>query len=122
MTFGKYETPKPTPVPTFLQYLRTVGKGVEGKTRFQVDIVWTPGKFDNVTLQTHAFRYQCDSNHPLYLEMQEYLKSEVSKGSSPRLDIVIDSVETREITLSENTKIKGTWEKLGTNAYKFKNP
>lgn len=122
MTFGKYETPKPPTVPTFLQFIRTAGKGIEGKTRFQVDIVWTPGKFDNVTLQTHAFRYQCDSSHPLYVEMQEYLKDQLSKGSSPRLNIVIDSLETREITLSEDSKTKGSWEKLGANAFKFKNP
>lgn len=122
MPFGKYETPKPEPVPTFLQYVRTIGKGVEGKTKFQVDIVWLPGKFQNVTLQTHAFRYQCAENHPLFVEMVEYINSEFSKGSSPRLDIVVSSIELREIDLSENTKIKGAWEKLGANAFKFKNP
>lgn len=122
MPFGKYETPKPTPTPTFLQYVKTIGKGVEGKTKFQVDIVWFPGKFDNVTLQTHAFRYQCDPNHPLYTEMQEYIKNAVSTGVCPRLDIVVDSIEDRTIDLTENPKIKGTWEKLGSNAYKYKNP
>jgi len=122
MPFGKYETPKPTPIPTFLQYIKTISKGVEGKTRFQVDIIWLPGKFDNVTLQTHAFRYQCDSNHPLYLEMQEYVKNNFSEGQHPRVDIVIDSIAEREITLSENFKVKGSWEKLGSNAWKYKNP
>lgn len=122
MPFGKYETPKPTPVPTFLQYIKTVGKGVEGKTRFQVDIVWMPGKFNNVTLQTHAFRYQCDENHPLYTEMQEYIRNAVLTGVCPRLDIVIDSIADRTIDLTENPKVKGTWENLGGNAYKYKNP
>ena len=122
MAFGKYETPKPPQVPTFLQYLRTIGKGVEGKTKFQVDIIWLPGKFQNVTLQTHAFRYQCDENHPLFGEIQGYIEVEVSKDSSPRLDIVIDSIKERTIDLGENPKVNGTWEKLGQNAYKFKTP
>ncbi len=122
MPFGKYETPKPTPTPTFLQYLRTIGKGVEGKTKFQVDIVWTPSKFNNVTLQTHAFRYQCDENHPLFSEMQVYISDEFTKGVSPRLNIVIVSIENREIEIIEDFKVKGQWEKMGGNAYKYKNP
>lgn len=122
MPFGSYETPKPTPTPTFLQYIRTISKGVEGKTKFQVDIIWTPGKFNNVTFQTHAFRYQCDENHPLYLEAQEYIKDELLKDFSPRLDIVILSIEERKIELIENQKVKGKWEKLGQNAVKYKNP
>lgn len=122
MTFGKYEASKPVTVPTFLQFIKSCSKGVEGKTKFQVDIVWLPGKFDNVTLQTHAFRFVCDPNHPLYEEMQAYLNAQIVSGSSPRLDIVIDSIEGREITLVENIKTKGTWEPLGSNAVKFKNP
>jgi len=122
MAFGKYETPKPTPVPTFLQFLKTLSKGAEGKTRFQVDIIWLPGKFQNVTLQTHAFRYQCSEDHPLFTEIQEYLEGQKSKNFSPRLDIIVDSIDDRTIDLVENEKIKGQWEKLGTNAMKYKNP
>lgn len=122
MPFGTYETPKLPTIPTFLQFLRTCGKGVEGKTKFQVDIIWLPGKFQNVTLQTHAFRYICSEDHPLFTEAVEYVKSEHAKGSSPRLDIVIDSLEGKTITLTEDSKRKGTWEPLGQNAMKFKNP
>lgn len=122
MPFGTYETPKPTPIPTFLQYVKTLSKGAEGKTKFQVDIIWLPGKFQNVTLQTHAFRYQCSENHPLFAEIQEYLKGEAIKNFSPRLNIVIDSIDNRTITLTEDGKVKGVWEKLGNNAWKYKNP
>lgn len=122
MPFGKYEPTIKPPLPTFFQYIRTIGKGVEGKTKFQVDIIWLPGKFNNVTLQTHAFRYQCSEDHPLYGEIQEYLQLEISKGSSPRLDIVIDSIEDKTIDLTENPKVGGTWEKMGTSAFRFKNP
>lgn len=121
MPFGTYETPKPPTVPTFLQFVKTIAKGAEGKTKFQVDIIWLPGKFQNVTLQTHAFRYQCSENHPLFAEIQQYLEGEKTKNFSPRLDIVIDSIDDRTITLTENERIKGNWEKLGANAYKYKN-
>jgi len=120
MPFGTYDTPKPEPTPTFLQFVRTISKGVEGKTKFTVDIIWLPGKFDNVTLQTHAFRYQCSPSHPLYNEMREYVQSFESTNSSPRLEIVIASIEERKITLQENPKFKGCWEKLGSNAFRFK--
>lgn len=119
MSFGSYETPKPVTVPTFLQYTKTCGKGVQGKTKFGVQIIWLPGKFDNVTLQTHAFRYICDSNHPLYNEVQEYLKLVVCGNRHRRLDIIIDSVEDKTITVQESTRVNGTWEKLGANGYKF---
>lgn len=120
MPFGSYETPKPTPTPTFLQYLKTVGKGVEGKTKFAVDIIWLPGKFDNVTLQTHAFRYICDPDHPLYSAIKSYLSGEIPRDNDCQLQIVITSIGERTIEVLENPKAKGSWEKLGTNAMKFK--
>lgn len=120
MPFGSYETPKPATVPTFLQYTKTCGKGVQGKTKFGVEIIWLPGKFDNVTLQTHAFRYICDPDHPLYNEVKQYLNTVVAGNSYKRLDIVIDSLENKTITVQESIKISGCWEELGSNAVKFK--
>lgn len=122
MQFGTYDTPKPETKPTFNQYIKTIGKGVEGKTKFQVDIVWLPGKFDNVTLQTHAFRYICDPSHVLYTELPPYLEQLLYEGRAPRLDIVISSIEARRISLFDDPKKMGQWEKLGSNALKFKNP
>lgn len=120
MPFGKYETPKLPTTPTFLQYIKTIGKGVEGKTRFQIDVIWLPGKFDNLTLQTHAFRYLCDPNHPLYAEIPAYLSSRINEDSDPRLSIVIDCVKDKTIDLTEDIKVMGRWTSLGENAYKFK--
>lgn len=117
-----YEAPKRNVPPTFLQYLKTCNKSVEGKTRFGVEIVWLPGKFDNVTLQTHAFRYIADNDHPLYDEVQEYLKSEGGNATSKRLDITILSMEDSTISLSESSRKTGTWKRLGNNGYKFDEP
>lgn len=120
MPFGTYETPKLPAIPTFLQYIKTCGKGVEGKTKFAVDIMWLPGKFNNVTLQTHAFRYICDENHPLYAEIIGYIDSLGPSAYVPRLEIIINSLEQKTIEVLDTSKKQGSWEKLGANAYKFK--
>lgn len=120
MSFGTYDTPQTTPPPTFLQYVKTVSRGVEGKTKFAVDIVWMPGKFDNVTLQTHAFRYICNEGHPLYTDVKQYFKDLVLGSVSSQLEIVIDSIEERKISVLESTRKRGEWSQLGSNAFKFK--
>lgn len=122
MKFGTYDTPKPEAKPTFNQFIKTCGKGVEGKTRFQVEVVFLPGKFDNLTIQTHAFRYICDANHPLYNELPVYLQQCILEGKAPRLDVVIASIEERRISIFDDPKKMGQWEKLGSTVIKFKNP
>lgn len=120
MSFGSYDTPTPPKTPTFLQYCKTAPKGVEGKTKFGVEIIWLPGKFQNVTLQTHAFRYICDESHPLYNEAIEYLKVVGDGSTVKRLDIVIDSIQNKKISIVESKVKSGHWEPLGQNAFKFK--
>lgn len=119
MAFGSYDTPKPVRVPTFLQYLRVCPKGVQTGTKFPIEIVWLPGKFDNVTLQTYAFRYSAGSNHPLYDEFQQYFEGVVTKNKYPRLDITIDSIKDGKISILENPKKMGFWENLGETGRKF---
>lgn len=120
MPFGSYDAERPKSLPTFLQYIKTANKNLQGKTKFGVEVIWLPGKFDNVTLQTHAFRFICSSAHPLYNEAKEYAATVVDGNTRKRLDIIIDSIEDGTITVSESTKVNGHWEKLGTNAVKFK--
>lgn len=119
MPFGSYEAEKPTPIPTFLQYCKTCSKQVEGKTKFAVDVVWLPGKFDNVTLQTHAFRFICSSSHPLYKDIIGYFGIIKPGIPNQRLEVIIDNLEEKQITVVESSKKKGEWSKLGSNAFKF---
>ena len=112
MPFGTYDLPEPERKPTFLQYLKTtkLAKGVEGKTKYPVEVIWLPGKFDNVTLQTHAFRYVATPNHPLYNDCIEYCKMlkreydtfEGTVFTTPRLDIVITSIADKSIEVTPN--------------------
>lgn len=123
--FGTYDTPKMPVIPTFLQYLKTANrKGVENKTKFPVEIIWLPGKFDNVTLQTHAFRYVASPNNPLYGDIIDYADEcwteEATKPGTkyPRLEIVILDFDAKTIAVTENDKKLIVWEPLGANALK----
>lgn len=118
MPFGSYEPSEPAKVPTFLQYVKTTHKGVEGKTKFTVDIIWLPNKFNNVTLQTHAFRYICDENHPLFSDTNQYCLELLSRGTVPTLQIVITSVEKKLIEVIEDPKKTSTWVAMGSSAFK----
>jgi len=120
MPFGSYEADKPVKLPTFLKYLKLCGKGVEGKTKFAVEIVWLPGKFTNVTLQTNVFRFICSESHPLYSELLEYFKDDDVFSGAKQLHIVITSIKEATIEVGEASKVNGNWEKLGKTAYKFK--
>lgn len=119
MPFGSYDAEKRAKLPTFLQYCNDAPKSVEGKTKFGVEIIWLPGKFPNVTLQTHAFRFVCSESNQLYADTIEYAKSCVDSGVCARLDIVIDSLEEKRITVSESTRVKGCWEKVGSLGLRF---
>ncbi len=120
MPFGTYEADKPAKLPTFLQYLKICGKGVENKTKFWVEIVWLPGKFENVTLQTNAFRFICSETHPLYGELLEYFKNDGVFSGAKQLYIVVASTKEGTIEVGEASKVNGNWEDLGKTAYKFK--
>lgn len=124
--FGSYQTPKMPTIPTFLQYLKTAPrKGIENKTKYPVEIIWLPGKFDNVTLQTHAFRYIASPDNALYKDILEYSEEfwDVEKqllNKTPSLEIIIVNFDTRTIDLVENAKTLIVWEALGDNALKAK--
>lgn len=120
MPFGSYESDKPAKLPTFLQYLKVCGKGVESKTKFYVEIVWLPGRFQNVTLQTNAFRFICSESHPLYSELLEYFKNDDVFSGSKQLYVIVDSIKDATITVGEHPKVNGNWEELGQTAFRFK--
>jgi hypothetical protein len=115
MPFGSYETPQAEKTPTLRQYCKTAKKTVQGKTKFGVQIVWLPGKFDNVTLQTHAFRVIVGPNHPLYTEILGYKELITFGNRYDRLDVIIDNVETAAFSVVESQRVAITWETLGSN-------
>jgi hypothetical protein len=119
MPFGSYGVEEPVKVPTFLQFLKSANKAIEGKTKFGVDIVWLPGKFQNVTLQTHAFRLITSENHKLFNEIQEYFKQYDDDSIVQRLEVIVTSIEKRTFDVCEGTRNKGSWTLVGESGRKF---
>lgn len=118
MPFGKYEAPKQENKPTFLQYLKTVSpKGIENKTKYRVELIWTPGKFDNITLQTHAFRYVAQPDNPLYNDTLDFLSG--AGEICPAIEIVITSFKDKAIEVSLNESKRVKLERIGTMGVRF---
>lgn len=112
--------PKPVKLPTFLQYLKTakISKGVENSTLFTIDLIWLPGQFDNVTLQTYAFRYILTPETALYQPVIDYC-NDLPEGKIPQFGIYITSLETKAIRLGTHPKKQVGWERVGENGIKF---
>lgn len=118
MPFGTYSPELPEKLPTFLQYLRTASpKGVEGKTKFAVEIIWLPSTFDNVTLQTHAFRYVATPKNPLYQDVLDFV--ETIDNVKHSLSIVITSFEKKEISVSLDERKPATYVAIGSLGYRL---
>jgi len=117
--FGQYDSPKTPKVPTIKQFMKTASKSIQGKTKFGVDLIWLPGQFDNVTLQTHAFRVIATNNHPLYKEVITYTSLLELGNTHSRLDVIIDDIETELFSVVESSRVRGTWKKLGSNGLAF---
>lgn len=119
MAFGTYEAPKRECKPTFFQYLKTVSpKGIEKKTKYRVELIWLPGKFDNVTLQTHAFRYVAEPNNPLYKDVLEFING--AENVCPTIEIVITSFKDKTIEVSLNNAKRVALERIGSMGIRFK--
>lgn len=112
--------PKREKLPTFLQYLKTakLSKGVENSTFFNIELIWLPSKFDNVTLQTHAFRYVITPEMPLYTPMVEYCEN-LPDDKIPQMGVTIVSLEEKTIKIVQHPKKLVEWETLGVNGVKF---
>jgi len=120
MSFGIYSPDKQAPIPTFFQYIKTASKGIVGKTKFAVDIIWLPGSFDNVTLQTHAFRYICTDSHPLYTDVIGYFEGIDLTDEHGQMTIIIASLEEKTIEVTFDQKKMGFYQPIGAKGMRFK--
>lgn len=112
----------PTPKakkPTFFQFIKDCHKGIEGKTKFSVESFYIPGKFENYTLSTNAFRYIITPDNPLFDAFANYYSNLDFECEHRNLQITIVSIQDKAIKFSEG-KTKGKWERLGTTLVVFK--
>jgi hypothetical protein len=115
---GDYNAPVQEKKPTLLQWIRAnkVTPGTK-KTKFLVEIIFLPGKFDNYTLVTHAFRVIIPKTHALYAAFTEpnLLKDLDSEGALSITNVDKDG----KFSLS-NHPAKGKWEEASPTMFKFK--
>lgn len=117
-----YEAPKRERVPTLNQYLKTLGKKTKVLDQvFQVEIVWMPGKFNNLTLQTHAFRLILNEDHVLFTSLQETFADNQLRKELGSFGISITDRETKSFKLEQQPTKQGQWSTLGETAWKFSN-
>lgn len=110
-----YEAPKREKVPTLGQFLKTLPKKTKVLEQiFTVEWIWLPGKFNNVTLQTHAFRLILNDSHPLFDEFVKSFSSDDDNRRVPCFGIQITDRDTQAFRLSTQSKNFGGWKVVGT--------
>lgn len=111
--FGTYEADKPVKIPTFTAYLKE-NKGKKCLTQlFPIEIVWFPVKFNNYTLQTHAFRLSISNQHPLFLKLNEFCEPLSKDAPTPVVRIKILDPDKGTFELIPCEKKRCVWSKLG---------
>jgi hypothetical protein len=115
----EYEVPKPPSLPTYRQFVKTLSKGAVGKTAFNVEFIWVPGKFQNFTLQTHAFRLSIPEASPLFASLEQFTNDILVGSECKRFDVFVLPGDNHPFKFSLNPKKLGRWEKAGTSGYKF---
>lgn len=116
-----FEPAKKEKLPTLSQYLKKLPANTkELQQNFQVDIIWTPGTFDNFTLQTHKFRLIIPKEHALYKHLSEAMENEAGFNVYGSFGISVSDRKNGKFTLAPRPKDKGQWERLSDNGFKFK--
>ena len=110
------EDVKPPPLPTIAQFVRKT-KEPKSKPILTVSIVWLPGQFNNITLQTPEFRVIITPNNPLFEPLLSSLTNEDSEPIGIRIRIT--DWRTPKYQLEEAKGDNRKWVKLGQNGLKW---
>jgi hypothetical protein len=110
-------TTKSGKTPTLNQFLRKLGKK-KMPDKNLVFLIWTPGEFDNFTLETELFRVIIRRGHELYHALDDFT-SDPETANVPLAITVTDRAKGEfSIVGSEE---QGAWTEVGANGYKWKN-
>lgn len=115
-----YPKAKKENAPTINQFL----KSLPSKTKvldqtFFVEIIWLPGKFDNVTLVTHAFRIIIPPSHELYSEINKEFSTDNDFAKIPAIGITVEPDRSGDFSIKPMENKKGEWSTIGANGVKF---
>lgn len=119
--FGQeYKPSKPKRLPTLSQFLKSLPKKTKVLEQvFQVELIWLPDKFDNVTLQTHAFRVILQEDHPLYADITSTFGLSEGFEDFPSFGVRVTNREAQSFQLEQMESKKGQWKALGASGRRF---
>jgi hypothetical protein len=93
-------------LPTLRQYLKELPKDAEN-IKSTVRLIWTPGKWDNYTLECDHFRVILNPKHKLYGQLRDNV-DDFTKGPKT-LDVIVTDRESVSYRLSINPEETGDW-------------
>lgn len=114
-------TPSERPkLPTLKQYIASLPKKSKAlQQSFLLEVVWLPGKFDNVTLQTHAFRISIRNDSPLYEEWVLLANQKEELDEMGAIGITVNDDRSGSFKLARRTEAKGIWKQIGSSGLRF---
>lgn len=103
-------------LPTLMQFIKANANVITSDSIFPVEIIWTPGNWDNYTIQTDKFRASISERNPLYPLLNRFI------GGIPEYPNQVGI----QITDSESGSVRfvecgtyGKWKPLGNAGFKF---
>jgi len=107
---------KPEKLPTIRQFVKSTAKS-KYKDDGVIELVWLPGKFKNITLQSSKFRILISENHPFYEALREVFSGVNDRTTGIRIEI--SDWKTAEYVLHELPENRGCWEPIGTTGLRW---
>lgn len=99
-------------LPTLRQYLKELPKDVKDIVS-PVHIIWLPGQWNNITLQTYDFRVIIPEEHEFYSELRDNL-DEITKDNQTLIVSVVDR-KSVSFRLDISHSIPGEWFFIGSD-------
>lgn len=103
-------------LPTFRQWLKAQGKKKIPQAVL-CNLIWTPGKWQNFTLETERFRLRIAEDNPYFA----YLKTGIATLSDNDYALFVHPVDRDKgtFTLSAKADEPGVWQPVGENGWKW---
>lgn len=103
-------------LPTIRQFVKQTKKS-QYKSDGIVELVWTPGKFRNFTLQTDSFRILISENHEFFGGFRDIFGAISANTCGIRVEL--SDWKTATYTLHELSEDDGYWEPIGDSGFKY---
>lgn len=106
-------------LPTIAQYLKS-NKPAKSRYIHVVELIWLPGKFNNFTLQTGAFRIIIAPKHPMYGHLRNFCNA---GNESTEIGFCVEITDWQEgsFMLVPHDR-DGNWTDIGESGIRWHEP